>query len=107
MNQINIEYFILQEKDSIIEIKLEVEELTIEIEKKLIEILHTAYFAVKNDLQINLEDISHVPSLTLLRLLEFAREMQKESRTTFLINSPSSVKFFLRRFEFADLLKVL
>lgn len=107
MNQVHIEDFILQEKDTYIEIKLEVEELTLETEQKLIELLHTAYFAVKNDLQINLEDIKHISPTTLLRILEFATEMKKESRNTSLVFAPRSIQFFIHRFGFSDLLKVL
>ncbi|MCX7998701.1 MAG: hypothetical protein N3A69_07080 [Leptospiraceae bacterium] len=101
------ECFLLQEKDSVIEIKLQAEELNKDIESKLIQLLHTAYFSIKNNLQINLEDISHIPPTTLVTLLDFAREMQKECRTTSLINAPNSVKFFLRRFELESVLKVL
>lgn len=101
------ECFLLQEKDSIIEIKLQAEELNKEIESKLIQLLHTAYFSIKNNLQLNLEEISHIPPTTLVILLDFAREMQKECRTTSLINAPQSVKFFVHRFELEDLIRVL
>lgn len=107
MNQKIIDkYFLLQEINSTVEIKLEVEELNKEIEFKLIGLLNTAYFAVKNNIQINLEDILHIPPTTLLILLDFAREMEKEGRTTSIVNVPESIEFFIRHFGFEHLLKL-
>lgn len=107
MHQIQIEDFILQEKDTYIEIKLKAKELTPETEKKLIELLNTAYFAVKNNLHINLEYLNHISPNTLLRLLELAIEMEKECRITSLTCAPPSIQFFIYRFGFSDVLKIL
>lgn len=104
MEQRDIEDFLLKEKDNHIEVKPKFTVITLEMEKKLIAILNTAYFAIKSDIRLDLSDMEYVSARTRLVILDFSKEMKKESRKLSLLGAPPSFINFIKRFKMDDLI---
>jgi ABC-type transporter Mla MlaB component len=104
MNQKELDEFLLAEKDSHIEVKPKFTQITPEMEAKLIQLLNTAYFAVKSDIRLDLSDMKYVTSRTRLVILDFSKEMKKESRKFSVIGAPKSFLSFLNRFQINGLI---
>jgi ABC-type transporter Mla MlaB component len=101
-----IDEFIVEEKDSYIEVKPKFTLITPEMEKKLIGFLNTTYFGVKCDIRLNLSEMKYIPSNTRLVILDFAKEMKKQSRKFYILGAPKSLVNFLKRFQLEGIIRL-
>lgn len=90
-----LEHFILEEEGNRIDVKFKSSHLDHTLEKEIIALLHTAYFGIKADIRIFLNNVDYVNHKVFTGFLNLAKEMYLANRHLTLREAPESLQRFV------------